>query len=182
MTRILAAPWHQLFKQVQNPRHVLSELLQNADDAGAAEASVHIEDGIFVFKHNGRDFSEQDLASLCRFGYSNKRSLHTIGFRGIGFKSTFSLGESVELYTPTLSLSFEQTRFTQPLWRASGDKLTSGTQLRVKIKDAHRLHEAANSLEGWSNNAASLLFFKNIRRLKIADQDIQWRTLRAANT
>ena len=31
----LAAPWHQLFKQVQSPRHVLSELLQNADDAGA---------------------------------------------------------------------------------------------------------------------------------------------------
>ena len=29
----LAAPWHQLFRQVQSPRHVLSELLQNADDA-----------------------------------------------------------------------------------------------------------------------------------------------------
>ena len=173
----LAAPWHQLFKQVQNPRHVLSELLQNADDAGATEASVHIEDGIFVFNHNGRDFSEQDLSSLCRFGYSNKRSLHTIGFRGIGFKSTFSLGDSVELYTPTLSLSFEQTRFTQPIWRASGDRLTAGTQLRVKIKDAHRLHETTNSLDEWSNNAVSLLFFKNIRRVKIADQDIQWRSL-----
>jgi len=31
----LAGPWHQLFRQVQSPRHVLSELLQNADDAGA---------------------------------------------------------------------------------------------------------------------------------------------------
>ena len=36
----LAGPWHQLFKQVQSPRHILSELLQNADDAGATEASV----------------------------------------------------------------------------------------------------------------------------------------------
>ena len=36
----LAGPWHQLFKQVQSPRHVLSELLQNADDAGATRASV----------------------------------------------------------------------------------------------------------------------------------------------
>ena len=35
----LAAPWHQLFKQVQSPRHVLSELLQNADDAEATEVS-----------------------------------------------------------------------------------------------------------------------------------------------
>src|SRR5438093_7491835 len=79
----LAGPWHQLFKQVQSPRHVLSELLQNADDAGATDARVDIQDGTFVFSHNGHDFSEEEFASLCRFGYSNKRALHTIGFRGV---------------------------------------------------------------------------------------------------
>lgn len=32
----LKGPWVQLFQQVTNtPEHVLSELLQNADDAGA---------------------------------------------------------------------------------------------------------------------------------------------------
>src|SRR5688572_30919678 len=82
----LAGPWHQLFKQVQSPRHVLSELLQNADDAGATSASVSIEEDALVFTHNGVDFNEEQFASLCRFGYSNKRVLHTIGFRGIGFK------------------------------------------------------------------------------------------------
>ena len=46
----LAGPWHQLFKQVQSPRHVLSELLQNADDAGATEASVYVEDGTFFIR------------------------------------------------------------------------------------------------------------------------------------
>src|ERR1035438_4266678 len=102
----LAGPWHQLFKQVQSPRHILSELLQNADDAGATKANVRIQDGAFVFEHDGEDFTEDHFASLCRFGYSNKRALHTIGFRGIGFKSTFSLGDLVELYTPTLSISF----------------------------------------------------------------------------
>ena len=45
----LAGPWHQLFLQVQSPRHVLSELLQNADDAGAQEASVQIRNGVFEF-------------------------------------------------------------------------------------------------------------------------------------
>lgn len=49
----LAGPWHQLFKQVQSPRHVVSELLQNADDAGASEAAVDLQDGEFVFTHNG---------------------------------------------------------------------------------------------------------------------------------
>ncbi len=70
----LAGPWHQLFKQVQSPRHILSELLQNADDALATEASVQIKDNCFIFTHNGEDFTEQHFASLCRFGYSNKRA------------------------------------------------------------------------------------------------------------
>jgi hypothetical protein len=79
----LAAPWHQLFKQVQEPSHVVSELLQNADDAGATEASVRVDHDVFVFEHNGEDFRAADFGSLCTFGYSNKRALHTIGFRGI---------------------------------------------------------------------------------------------------
>ena len=91
----LAGPWRLLFDQVQSPRHVLSELLQNADDAGATKASVEVLDGEFIFSHNGEDFDEQQFASLCRFGFSNKRTLHTIGFRGVGFKSTFSLGDEV---------------------------------------------------------------------------------------
>src|SRR3954447_16597983 len=112
----LAGPWHQLFKQVQSPRHILSELLQNADDAGATEASVRIENQFFIFEHNGEDFIADHFASLCRFGYSNKRALHTIGFRGIGFKSTFSLGDRVELYTPSLAAAFRRWRFTEPVW------------------------------------------------------------------
>jgi hypothetical protein len=108
----LAGPWHQLFRQVQSPRHVLSELLQNADDAGASEASVTLRDGVFVFEHNGEDFREDHFASVCRFGYSNKRTLHTIGFRGVGFKSTFILGDSVELHTPTLSVAFDRSLIT----------------------------------------------------------------------
>lgn len=112
----LAGPWDMLFRQVQSPRHVVSELLQNADDAGAKKASVRIEDGAFLFEHDGEDFTEEHFASLCRFAYSNKRTLHTIGFRGIGFKSTFSLGDTVELRTPTLSVAFDRQRFTQPRW------------------------------------------------------------------
>ena len=38
----LAGPWRQLFSQVQSPRHVVSELLQNADDAGARHVSARI--------------------------------------------------------------------------------------------------------------------------------------------
>src|SRR5438046_10738774 len=80
----LRGPWDQLFRQVQSPRHVLSELLQNADDAGARSAAARIEEDRFFFEHDGEDFSAEQFKSLCRFGVSTKRQLHTIGFRGLG--------------------------------------------------------------------------------------------------
>ena len=170
----LAGPWRLLFKQVQSPRHILSELLQNADDARATEASVRIEDGAFVFKHNGEDFTEEHFASLCRFGYSNKRALHTIGFRGIGFKSTFSLGSCVELFTPTLSVAFDQSRFTEPRW--ANDILESDglTTIRVAISDVHRQTEVEKNLQDWLASPVSLLFFKHIRRIQIGDSELHW--------
>jgi hypothetical protein len=172
--RELAGPWHQLFKQVQSPRHVVSELLQNADDAGATEAAVAIENGEFVFSHNGEDFTSEHLASLCRFGYSNKRTLHTIGFRGIGFKSTFSLGDEVRLLTPTLHLAYRRDRFTEPVWLNGSYRPRSTTEVRVKIKDTHRERELSKNLEEWMASPASLLFFRNLRSLRILDRDVRW--------
>ena len=175
----LAGPWHQLFKQVQSPRHILSELLQNADDAGASEANVSIEDGRFVFEHNGEDFIEAHFASICRFGYSNKRALHTIGFRGIGFKSTFSLGDRVELLTPTLAIEFDRSRFTQPHWMP-GKSLTSGTtRVEVAISSDLRRQEVEKNLAEWLKSPVSLLFFRNIRKLRIGDQSVHWQSLGA---
>ncbi len=173
----LAGPWHQLFKQVQSPRHVLSELLQNADDAGATEASVRVEDQVFIFEHNGEDFSEEHFSSLCRFGYSNKRALHTIGFRGIGFKSTFSLGDQVELSTPSLSVFFRRHRFTEPHWLTPVAATEEKTRIRVAIEDPHRQKEVEKNLEEWVKSPVSLLFFKNIRRVQIGERNVHWGSL-----
>lgn len=170
----LAGPWHQLFKQVQSPRHVLSELLQNADDAGATEASVRIESDVFIFEHNGDDFTEENFASLCRFGYSNKRALHTIGFRGIGFKSTFSLGNRVQLFTPTLSVTFHRRRFTEPHWQAGHSMVERRTRICVAISDHHRRREIEKNLEEWIESPVSLLFFKHIRQLRIGNSNVHW--------
>lgn len=173
----LAGPWHQLFKQVQSPRHILSELLQNADDAGASEARVSIENDRFVFEHNGEDFIEAHFASICRFGYSNKRALHTIGFRGIGFKSTFSLGDRVELFTPSLAIAFERARFTEPHW-IDGRQLTAGTtRVEVAIADSLLRREVEKNLDEWLKSPVSLLFFKRIRRLQIGDRVVHWQSL-----
>lgn len=170
----LAGPWHVLFKQVQSPRHVLSELLQNADDAGASEASVRTENGVFLFEHNGEDFTAEHFASLCRFGYSNKRMLHTIGFRGIGFKSTFSLGDSVDLVTPTLAVRFDRTRFTEPQWILEETRQDGITCVRVDIRDQARQREVEKNLEEWLKSPLSMLFFRSIRTLRIGERVVHW--------
>ena len=172
--RVLAAPWHQLFRQVQSARHVVSELLQNADDAGASQASVRIEDGQFIFGHNGDDFTEEHFTSLCRFGFSNKRALHTIGFRGVGFKSVFSLGDSVGVFTPTLSVCFEKGRFTEPKWMDSAPECQYSTEIRVPLRGQKWEQEIRSNLEDWIKSPLSLLFFRNIRTLKIEDREIRW--------
>lgn len=175
----LAGPWYQLFAQVQSPRHVLSELLQNADDSGATEASVCIENGTFIFSHDGEDFKDEHFASLCRFGYSNKRALHTIGFRGIGFKSTFSLGDTVELHTPTLTVAFHRHRFTEPKWIDSRGYDQNLTVVRVAMDDERRRREVQLNLQEWQESPVSLLFFKHIRCLRIANHEIGWESLGA---
>ncbi len=173
----LAAPWHQLFRQVQSPRHVLSELLQNADDAGATAAVVRVENSQFIFTHNGEDFAADHFSSICRFGYSNKRSLHTIGFRGIGFKSAFSLGDEVKLRTPTLSVIFHSRRFTEPVW----DDMVTGTveltTISVSLRDALIETEISKTLRDWQASPLSLLFFKNIRKLTVGDEELRWESL-----
>ena len=170
----LAGPWHQLFRQVQSPRHVLSELLQNADDVGATEATAEIKDGEFIFSHDGEDFDEVQFASLCRFGFSNKRTLHTIGFRGVGFKSTFSLGNEVRLYSETLSVAFQHKRFTEPYWSDPAHPTGGRTEIRVVIRDKGIQEELETNLREWWNSPASLLFFRNIRCLRIETQEIRW--------
>lgn len=175
--RELAGPWHQLFKQVQSPRHILSELLQNADDANASEAKVYIENEAFIFEHNGDDFEADHFASLCRFGYSNKRALHTIGFRGIGFKSTFSLGDTVELRSPTLAVRFEKSRFTQPHWIDETKAISHWTRVSVPISNDRLRAEAEKNLDEWVKSPVSLLFFRNIRELRIRDHAIRWDSL-----
>lgn len=162
-----------LFEEIRSSRHVVSELLQNAEDAGATEASMSIADKELIFAHNGRDFTEEDFASLCRFGYSNKRVLHTIGFYGVGFKSTFSLGDEVRLFTPTLAVAFKSKSFTEPDWIERNEDPPSLTEVHMHIENELLQEELENSLKEWRQSPASLLFFRSIQSLKIKQQEVR---------
>jgi hypothetical protein len=172
----LAGPWRQLFRQIKSPRHVLSELLQNADDAGARWARAWSADGVFYFEHDGVDFAPEHLQSLCRFGLSNKRHLHTIGFRGLGFKSLFSYGPVVELTTPSLAIRFEETRFTEPVWVHGAPRLEH-TRIAVRFRDAEVATQAMADMARWANSPVPLLFFRSLTELEIGEACVRKRSL-----
>ena len=65
--------------------HVITELLQNAEDARATETVFNFcSDGLLV-QNNGRPFSEEDLVALCSC-FASEKDLSNVGFFGVGFK------------------------------------------------------------------------------------------------
>lgn len=154
----------QLFETVASKvEHVISELLQNADDAGARCAQIRIVGDDFLFKHDGKDFDQDQFEALCSFAVSSKHTIKTTGFRGIGFKSTFSLGDSVYLTTPCFQVRFDRDRFTYPngLPEVKPDSVWT-VSIRVPIsKKAKR--ELESSLREWKRSPCSLLFFQNLQ-------------------
>ncbi|MCX8071004.1 MAG: hypothetical protein N3C12_00940 [Candidatus Binatia bacterium] len=138
---------------------------------GARTVRVQVDSERFLFEHDGHDFKGDEFRSLCSFGYSNKRSLYTIGFRGIGFKSTFSLGDAVEVLTPTLAVRFHKKRFTLPEWVGEAPPSTT-TQISVRFSQPEVHQELEKNLREWSTHPVSLVFFRHIERLVINETEI----------
>lgn len=166
----------QLFEIVASQvEHVISELLQNADDAGATKAKITFEDGYFRFQHNGADFEESQFIALCSFSCSDKHTVRTTGFRGIGFKSTFSLGDSVDLITQSFQVRFERARFRYPI-KLSGERPDPEWPITIRIRvRAESSRELTQSIESWRKSPVSLLFFNNISKGGITVQEAELR-------
>ncbi len=94
--------------------HFVFELLQNAEDADATEATFTLNRGGCFFEHNGaRRFTEGDVQSITGISNSKKiKETDKIGKFGIGFKSVY-----VYTSTPTIhsgEFSFQISRFVCP--------------------------------------------------------------------
>lgn len=78
------------------------ELLQNARDAAAEEATslnarVELLDGALVFQHNGRGFTEEEVAHLIFHGSTKVEDDTTIGQYGSGFLTTHLLSAEIDV-------------------------------------------------------------------------------------
>lgn len=94
--------WKMVVDKYSDQAHFLYELLQNADDAGATDVRIYLNESGLEFIHNGTvafsvtDVDEEDcggevghLNAITSIGASAKSGENTIGKFGVGFKSVF---------------------------------------------------------------------------------------------
>lgn len=88
---------------------VFVELLQNADDAESSMVLAEEQDGVLYFANDGKPFDEDDLIAISRSGSSSKERGKTIGYRGVGFKSTSSISSEIIIYSNGAFFTFSKT-------------------------------------------------------------------------
>ncbi|GMO14855.1 MAG: hypothetical protein Pg6A_00740 [Termitinemataceae bacterium] len=79
--------------------HLVYELLQNAEDTEAKDVKFIMFNDRLEFWHDGKPFTESNLKSIRRVALSDKLNVNAIGKFGVGFKSVFSICETVKLYS-----------------------------------------------------------------------------------
>nr|WP_321293171.1 DUF3883 domain-containing protein [uncultured Trichococcus sp.] len=89
---------------------IFIEMLQNADDAGATKIVVRELDGYLIVANNGRPFERNDVISISRSGGSLKKRGTTIGYRGVGFKSTTFLSKEIIIYSNKTYFEFSNKK------------------------------------------------------------------------
>lgn len=96
---------------------IFIELLQNADDANSTKIRLCDYEGHLIFANNGRPFSETDVIAISRSGASSKERGITIGYRGIGFKSTTYLTSDIIIYSDRTYFTFSKAMCSTTLNR-----------------------------------------------------------------
>ena len=98
---------------------VFVELLQNADDCKSTKIYVKEVAGNILFANNGRPFDESDVIAISRSGFSSKKRGETIGYRGVGFKSTTYLTDEIIIYSDKTYFTFSKRicsdKFSMPV-------------------------------------------------------------------
>lgn len=150
--------------------HFIYELLQNAEDTKATEASFSLTSAKLVFEHNGRPFNKHDIRGITDIGEGTKAENDgKIGRFGIGFKAVFPYTETPRIWSRNYSFQISEMVLPSEICRDSeiGDRTRFEFPFNAgkKPPDA-ACSEVRDGLQEISDK--TLLFLSNI-------EAIQWR-------
>jgi hypothetical protein len=140
--------------------HFIYELLQNAEDTKATEASFILNDLALIFEHNGRPFSEPDVCAITDIGEGTKaEDEDKIGRFGVGFKAVFAYTETPRIWSPTFS--FEISELVLPTEIPERPGMGGKTRFEFPFNNAKKPpHDAyAEVLAGLEQLAETTLLF-----------------------
>ena len=150
--------------------HFIFELLQNAEDTGASEATFVLSSDALVFEHNGRPFNESDIRGITDIGEGTKaEDKDKIGRFGIGFKAVFAYTETPRIWSPTYAFDISEMVLPSemPANAALGNRTRFEFPFNSRKKPPHQaFSEVRDGLEEISDK--TLLFLSHI-------EGIQWR-------
>lgn len=168
--------------------HFIYELLQNAEDSNAKEVKFIQYENRLELLHNGDPFTEDDLAGLCDIAQSTKKDdVNKIGKFGVGFKSVFSICETVKLYSHPTKAGYDQfaievVDFTKPQ-EIEDDKIPEGYTTKFIFPYAERTEQKKflgyKTIDDINKNVQkaltslgidTLLFLKNIQKIHYSIQ------------
>lgn len=84
------------------------ELLQNADDCSSSKILVKQKGKNLYIANDGRPFDKTDVIAICRSGASSKKRGNSIGYRGIGFKSSIYLSNDIVIASADTIFTFSK--------------------------------------------------------------------------
>ncbi|MDE0324990.1 MAG: DUF3883 domain-containing protein [Candidatus Poribacteria bacterium] len=95
----MAVNWRKIFTSPYSDKtHFIYELIQNADDSKSKHLELQLRENELIVWNDGRQFTKQDVNSICSIGFSNK-DLTQIGTFGMGITSVFTYTDCLEVYS-----------------------------------------------------------------------------------
>lgn len=158
----------------------IMEFIQNADDAESNKLFIELKKDKIIVANDGKDFSTQDVDSICSIGESSKKISEYIGYLGVGFKSIFLISDGPEIYSGKYSFSFkkELTNGSEawqiiPNWIENNlekDYKSYSTIFKIPLRSENDYSKIQTEIYEHLNNRI-ILFLRKLKTLIIHDYE-----------
>ena len=167
----------RIYKKLYSDKtHFVYELIQNADDSGSPHLELQLDKNGLLIWNDGRQFTEQDVRSICSLGSSDKDLTH-IGTFGIGFKAVYNYTDSPEIYSGDEHFRIRDFVKSESIDEMNPEivKLVNEGKTIFSLPFKESLHQVDDieHLKDRLRNLSkerSLLFLRNLKRVEWKDE------------
>jgi len=165
---------------LDNPLHVLPELLQNADDIGGdcSKVTIELSEDALIFRNHQEPMTYENVEALGAFTKSTKQGdFDSIGYFGIGFKTVFSLTDTPYIHSGYFSFRYETDAPTTPVdveyeeQPATDGERFDGTTIVLPFTDEAKVDRRDNVERQLENLGSLLPFLNNIKTIDVYEYD-----------